>query len=47
MRTSPSGADVLPPGQSGFLANNGKPSPHLSDRVKLFDTFRYKAMPPS
>jgi hypothetical protein len=46
-RRSLTGADVLPPGESGFLANNGKPSPHLCDQVKLFNTFRYKAMPPS
>ncbi len=41
------GADVLPPGQSGFLGDNGKPSPHLCDQLKLFDTFHYKVMPSS
>jgi penicillin G amidase len=41
------GADVLPPGQSGFLGVNGVPSPYLCDQVSLFDTFHYKAMPPT
>jgi len=41
------GADVLPPGESGFLGADGVPSPHLCDQVTLFDTFHYKAMPPS
>ena len=41
------GADVLPPGQSGFLGANRVPSPHLCDQVKLFNTFQYKPMPPS
>lgn len=41
------GADVLPPGQSGFLGLDGVPSPYLCDQVTLFDTFRYKTMPAS
>ncbi|MGA2210709.1 MAG: penicillin acylase family protein [Acidimicrobiales bacterium] len=41
------GADVLPPGESGFLGADGTPSPHLCDQVKLFDTFHYKQMPPA
>jgi penicillin amidase len=41
------GADVLPPGESGFLGADGVPSRHLCDQVRLFDTFHYKAMPPS
>jgi penicillin amidase len=41
------GADVLPPGQSGFLGDNGVPSPHLCDQLKLFNTFHYKTMPPA
>lgn len=45
--TSVTGVDVLPPGQSGFLGQDGKASPHLCDQVKLFDSFRYKAMPAS
>ncbi len=41
------GQDVLPPGQSGFISAAGVPSPHLCDQVRLFDTFRYKDMPPA
>jgi penicillin amidase len=41
------GADVLPPGESGFLGADGVPSPHLCDQVTLFNTFHYKPMPPS
>ena len=39
--------DELPPGQSGFISASGAPSPHLCDQVGLFNSFRYKAMPPS
>jgi acyl-homoserine lactone acylase PvdQ len=39
------GADVLPPGQSGFISASGVPDPHLCDQVGLFNTFQYKAMP--
>jgi hypothetical protein len=42
-----SGADELPPGESGFLGADGVPSPHLCDQVTLFNTFHYKAMPAS
>jgi hypothetical protein len=45
--TTLTGADVLPPGQSGFLGDNGVPSPHLCDQLKLFNTFHYKTMPPA
>jgi penicillin G amidase len=41
------GADELPPGESGFLGADGVASPHLCDQVTLFNTFHYKAMPPS
>jgi penicillin G amidase len=41
------GQDELPPGQSGFISATGTPSPHLCDQVGLFNSFRYKAMPPS
>jgi penicillin G amidase len=41
------GQDELPPGQSGFISAAGVPSPHLCDQVGLFNSFRYKAMPPS
>jgi hypothetical protein len=40
------GQDELPPGQSGYISAAGKPSPHLCDQVGLFNTFRYKPMPP-
>jgi penicillin G amidase len=39
------GQDELPPGESGFISAAGVPSRHLCDQVKLFDSFRYKAMP--
>jgi hypothetical protein len=39
------GQDLLPPGQSGFIAPDGTPSPHLCDQVTLFNTFTYKTMP--
>src|SRR5579859_1334815 len=42
-----SGQDELPPGQSGFISAAGVPSPHLCDQVGLFNTFRYKNMPPA
>jgi penicillin amidase len=45
--TTLTGYDELPPGQSGFLGADGVPSPHLCDQVTLFNTFRYKAMPPT
>lgn len=35
---------LLPPGESGFLAQGSTPSPHLGDQIALFDTFRYKPM---
>ena len=38
---------VLPPGQSGFVSLTGLPegsgSPHLTDQVPLFNSFRYKS----
>jgi hypothetical protein len=40
------GQDELPPGQNGYISAAGQPSPHLCDQVGLFNTFRYKAMPP-
>ncbi len=41
------GADVLPPGQSGFISYSGVPDPHLCDQVGLFNSFQYKSMPPA
>jgi penicillin G amidase len=41
------GQDELPPGQSAFISPAGAPSPHLCDQVGLFNTFRYKPMPPA
>ena len=41
------GYDVLPPGESGFINASGQPSPHLCDQVGLFNSFRYKPMPPA
>lgn len=47
MNARVSGADVLPPGQSGFISSAGVPSPHLCDQVGLFNRFQYKPMPPA
>jgi penicillin G amidase len=41
------GRDELPPGQSGFISAARVPSPHLCDQVGLFNSFKYKAMPPA
>jgi penicillin amidase len=41
------GQDELPPGESAFISAAGPPSPHLCDQVGLFNSFRYKPMPPS
>jgi penicillin amidase len=41
------GQDELPPGESAFISAAGVPSPHLCDQVGLFNTFRYKTMPPA
>lgn len=37
-------ADGVAPGQSGFIAPDGKPSPHLSDRFELH--LNFDAKPP-
>ncbi|MBA4500966.1 penicillin acylase family protein [Marinobacterium sp. 3-1745] len=34
--------EVVPPGQSGFIAPDGTPSPHYEDQLKLFENFEYK-----
>ena len=47
MRPPVIGVNVLPPGQSGFISAAGVPIPHLCDQVGLFDSFRYKPMPPA
>ncbi len=39
------GVNVLPPGESGFIAKNGTFSPHFADQVGLFNAFAYKPMP--
>jgi penicillin amidase len=41
------GANVLPPGQSGFISASGSPDPHFCDQVGLFNSFQYKPMPPA
>jgi penicillin G amidase len=43
--TAVNGANVLPPGESGFINAAGNPSPHLCDQVGLFNSFQYKPMP--
>jgi hypothetical protein len=39
--------DVLPPGQSGFVSvpgvASGTGSPHLSDQMSLYTSFRFKS----
>jgi penicillin amidase len=34
---------ILPPGQSGFVGPDGKPSPHVTDQTQPFIDFRYKS----
>lgn len=34
--------DVLPPGQSGFIAPDGTLDPHYSDQLELYKDFNYK-----
>ncbi|WP_254262368.1 penicillin acylase family protein [Marinobacterium weihaiense] len=34
--------EVVAPGQSGFIAPDGTPSPHYEDQLKLFEDFGYK-----
>jgi len=38
------GEDVCPPGQSGFVAPNGTPSPHYQDQMDLYKNFQLKPM---
>ncbi|GAA0694475.1 penicillin acylase family protein [Marinobacterium maritimum] len=34
--------EVVAPGQSGFIAPDGTPSPHYEDQLKLYEDFDYK-----
>ena len=34
--------EVVAPGQSGFIAPDGTPSPHYEDQLKLYEAFEYK-----
>ncbi|PSL12527.1 penicillin amidase [Marinobacterium halophilum] len=34
--------EVVAPGQSGFIAPDGTPSPHYDDQLKLYENFEYK-----
>ena len=38
------GFEVAPPGQSGFIAPDGTPSPHLNDQMDLYNSFGKKRM---
>jgi penicillin amidase len=38
------GWDVCPPGQSGFVAPDGTPSPHYQDQMNLYKNFDLKPM---
>jgi penicillin amidase len=40
----PNAENVIPPGQSGFVAFPGVPSPHVADQVPLYATWTYKPM---
>ena len=40
----PNGLSAIPPGQSGFLAYPGIPSPHAYDQVLLYASWTYKSM---
>src|SRR3954451_12034986 len=38
-----SAGTVLPPGQSGFVPQDGQPAnPHLTDQISLFENFQLK-----
>ena len=37
--------DVLPPGQSGFVAADGKSGAHFGDQLGLYAEFGYKPVP--
>lgn len=34
--------EVVAPGQSGFIAPDGTPSPHYQDQLSLYENFDYK-----
>jgi penicillin amidase len=36
------GYEVVPPGQSGFIAPDGTKSPYYGNQLELYDTFQYK-----
>lgn len=38
------GYEVAPPGQSGFVAPDGTPSPHMYDQLSLYENFGKKRM---
>ena len=40
----PTGFEVVPPGQSGFIAPNGIKSPHYADQVELFSSHGKKSV---
>ncbi|SDH92023.1 penicillin amidase [Alteribacillus persepolensis] len=40
----PSGQNVTPPGQIGFINQNGEYSQHYRDQIDLFKSFEYKPM---
>ncbi|WP_042347357.1 penicillin acylase family protein [Bacillus massiliigorillae] len=40
----PMGMNVTPPGQIGFVSQNGKYSQHYRDQIELFVNFKYKPM---
>ncbi len=37
--------DVIPPGQTAFIAPSGEAGPHNTDQLQLFADFAYKAVP--
>jgi penicillin amidase len=37
--------DVIPPGQSGFVAADGKPAAHVTDQMGIYARFEYKPVP--
>ncbi len=47
MVTFPSGkleyADIIAPGQSGFIAPSGAPSPHYKDQMEMYGDFKLKS----
>ena len=43
-KNGPIGMNITPPGQVGFINQNGEHSPHYKDQVDMFENFEFKPM---